>query len=582
MIYRIADNVFTPAGNDSLTLYRDLLEGVAATALHKSCGGVSDYFASVFAEGQIPMTDGMSRFESLMTASISAANDSLRLDLASDRVIFVISTTKGNISMLRREDGFTRDTSLLLYESALSVTRHFGNPNPPVVISNACISGLSAQIQAHRLITRGECDYAVVCGADLICDFIISGFQSFKALSSTRAKSFDASRNGLNLGEAAATIIYASAKAAAVHCAQAAINGKYVCYCAGAITNDANHISGPSRTAEGLFRALDALSESISEHHPGLVCCHGTATVYNDEMEAIALSRAGLDKLPINALKERLGHTLGAAGVLEVVLSMYQMCYGRIIPVTEYSECGVSVPLDVVCSERDFEGDSFIKTISGFGGCNAAALFCIQDRIVPREDVASYTTVSGQVLSNVRILNGQVYVNSRKQMSFAQNTSLSGNIFRETGINYPKFFKMDFLSRLGFVAVELLCSSAKTLHPKIDSWERTAVILANRHSSLDDDVRYLATISPDDYFPSPSLFVYTLPNIVAGEVAIRHKMYSETTFYISDTMENTDLRPEAEDLISRGVCDKVIFGWVDWYDNEAQADVSLLAVKDRY
>ena len=107
-------------------------------------------------------------------------------------------------------------------------------------------------------------------------------------------------------------------------------------------------------------------------------------------------------------------------------------------------------------------------------------------------------------------------------------------LYRRYVGDYPKFFKMDTLSRLGFIAAELL------LKPSDISSQISAVILANRSASIKNDTDYLATISEGNYYPSPALFVYTLPNIVTGEIAIRHHIQGETSFYILDKPEELD------------------------------------------
>lgn len=105
-------------------------------------------------------------------------------------------------------------------------------------------------------------------------------------------------------------------------------------------------------------------------------------------------------------------------------------------------------------------------------------------------------------------------------------------LYRRFCGNYPKFFKMDTLSRLGFIAAEILM--------KDPDRKPSAIIMANRSASIKNDTDYLATISHDNYYPSPSLFVYTLPNIVTGEIAIRHQIQGETSFYILDHPEQLE------------------------------------------
>ena len=107
-------------------------------------------------------------------------------------------------------------------------------------------------------------------------------------------------------------------------------------------------------------------------------------------------------------------------------------------------------------------------------------------------------------------------------------------LYRRYAGEYPKFFKMDTLSRLGFIAAEILLKHSEV------SCQPSAVILANRSASIKNDTDYLATISDGNYYPSPALFVYTLPNIVTGEIAIRHHIQGETSFYILDTPEQLE------------------------------------------
>lgn len=579
MIYRIADNIICPLGGTSEAVYEAMLAGKSSSWLHEGEeGGLEPYFASVFGKdlpfAEVPTeTDGMTRLETLMACSVDRAlkqladNGFAGLDPSSHRVLFIISTTKGNIGLLKPEDGFSKDERLLLSHSADVLRRRFSNPNRPLIVSNACISGLSAQIVADRQLSGGKYDFAIVVGADLLCPFIISGFQSFKALSMERARSFDASRDGLNLGEAAATLVFASREAACKVGMAAGLNGKYVAMAAGAIANDATHISAPSRTGEGLFRTLDRIKPALEGHKAGLICAHGTATAYNDAMEAVAISRASLDGIPVNSLKGYIGHTLGAAGVVETVVSMYEMCYGNILPVPGYHENGVPAELDVVSSPRAFEGDAFIKTVSGFGGCNASAVFVAgkESGFAPEHNVNGTEAESVHELVREPVCT-RIAASLRTE---ASGTS-PNDMYRRLGIDYPKFFKMDMLSRLGFIVAEQLLGDYG------GDLDDAAIILAGRHASLDDDVKYLSTIAPGNYYPSPALFVYTLANIVAGEIAIRHGMHGETTFYIADSYDAGWMESEAERIIAEGKSSRVLFGWLDWYDGEGTAELSLM------
>ena len=310
-----------------------------------------------------------SKFEKLIILSIYEASSKIEISLASQRTLFIISTTKGNISLLEdRNEDFFCEEQLFIGHSAEVIARFFHNPNKPIVVSNACISGVSAQIVAKRLLNTGKYDNAVVVGADVLSKFIVSGFQSFKALSADYCKPFDSNRVGLNLGEGAATIIYGVAQT------ESALPKDTIVLEAGAITNDANHISGPSRTGEGLYLALKSITNTISPHQIGFINAHGTATPYNDEMESIAISRVELTDVPTNSLKGYFGHTLGAAGLLETVVSSQSLKNNKLVKSLGYDTCGVSVPLNIIKNAENKKLLRCIKMVSGFGGCNAAIM----------------------------------------------------------------------------------------------------------------------------------------------------------------------------------------------------------------
>ncbi|MDE6154798.1 MAG: beta-ketoacyl synthase, partial [Muribaculaceae bacterium] len=141
---------------------------------------------------------------------------------------------------------------------------------------------------------------------------------------------------------------------------------------AGAMHNDANHISGPSRVGEGSYRCLRAVTKDIDINDIAVINTHGTATLYNDEMESIALDRAGLASVKVNAYKGYLGHTLGAAGVLECILSMLGIDNGIVLKTLGYESTGVSRLLNIVTENTATDRCMFVKMLSGFGGSNAA------------------------------------------------------------------------------------------------------------------------------------------------------------------------------------------------------------------
>ena len=375
MIRKIADNITSPLGLTTADNYKAVCEGKSCLKRYEGKWELPEPFvASLFQDGQIEdmfiseinSDDAYTRFEKMVLLSATKAIEDSGIDASSDKTIFVLSTTKGNVSLLEKNVCGVDDNRVLLGVMANVISCHFGNSNMPIVVSNACISGVCAQIVAKRCLESSKYDNAVVIGADEQSPFIVSGFMSFRALSPEVCHPFSKNRNGLNLGEAAATIIYQ-------RCDNVIDGWQAV---KGAIRNDANHISGPSRTGEGSYRALKyVMTDEVVPADIAVVNVHGTATVYNDDMESIALSRAGLSDTPINGYKGYYGHTMGAAGVLESILSMKALDDGLILATRGFDEIGVTHPVNISNKYRHTDKKKFIKLLSGFGGCNVAMLF---------------------------------------------------------------------------------------------------------------------------------------------------------------------------------------------------------------
>lgn len=229
----ISDDITSPLGAGSQENWTAVRSGRSCLRLHEGLWGLPEPFcASMFDRDAVEMEcaaenlpQGLTFFEKIALLSASKAVCAAGIDPSSERVLFVLSTTKGNVELLGNAQsyapafasGFAPGFALgreTLHSSAGLIAAHFCNPNTPVVVSNACISGLCAQIEAMRALRSGKYDYAVVTGADCLSAFIVSGFQSFKALSQEPCRPFDSGRNGLNLGEAAATIVFAAERTA--------------------------------------------------------------------------------------------------------------------------------------------------------------------------------------------------------------------------------------------------------------------------------------------------------------------------------------------------------------------------------
>jgi len=347
--------VCTPLGNTPEAVFGAVREGRSALRSYpaETFGSQEPVFASLFPREGVQ--EGGSLFRSVCIKAARAAIEEAAIDPASPRTGLVLCSVKGDVDALGKED-------VSLATSARAIADALGIVTPPLVVSNACISGLAGLVQGRRQIMAGLYDHVVVVGAEIHSRFIVTGFQSLKALSDEACKPFDAARKGLNLGEAGAAMVLSAGK------------GRFQIV-EGVIRNDANHISGPSRTGEGSYNALRYLLPLTDKEDLAFVSVHGTSTLYNDEMESIALDRAGLLDVPVCALKGTFGHTMGAAGILESIMGMLALEQGIVLPTRGFETLGVSRPVRVSSEEMPARGRDFIKLLSGFGGVNGALLF---------------------------------------------------------------------------------------------------------------------------------------------------------------------------------------------------------------
>jgi len=151
----------------------------------------------------------------------------------------------------------------------------------------------------------------------------------------------------------------------------------------------------------------------------------------------------------------------------------------------------------------------------------------------------------------------------QRRVAPSDGESPEAAIYRAEGIAYPKFFKMDALARTGFLASELALRAAGI--PAEGDKRDMGIIFMNRSSSLDDDIRYQATLRPGEFYPSPAVFVYTLANIVTGETAIRNRIFGETSFYIAERFDAERLRRTVEDMFAfDGDMRRATVGWCDF------------------
>lgn len=589
MLKVVSTNIVSPLGMSSQENWRAVMQGRSALRRLENYKGIPlPFVASVFTPEQVEelAVEGFTRFESLAIRSITEALTHTDLDVHGERTIFILSTTKADVEEL----GFVAERDGDYHRPALSAQRiaeHVGIGGGAIVCCNACISGVSAQILADRLISCGHYDNAVVCGADLVSSFTASGFLSFKSLSNEACRPFDADRQGLNLGEAAATIVFTRADSLR--------DGDWL-FERGEMDNDAFHLSTPAPSGEGARKVMEAVMKGRDASELAFVSVHGTATMFNDQMESVAIEKAGLSSVPLTALKGWFGHTLGASGVLEVILGMMAVSESVVLPLRGFREIGVSGKVNLSPELRATDKNSFLKMISGFGGCNAAALYRRVWEGMEREtapglegtahskgetapELKETAHLMGEAapglkeLHRVHILPDGVTLDGRPLPVQSQGAGLLSEIYRKYVGDYPKYHKMDALSRLAFLATELLLSRSD-----VPQDSERATILFNRTSSVVADRCHLGSIAkPGEFYPSPSVFLGTLPNIATGEIAIRHGYTGETSLYITDFRDEALMKKVVSSSFSLGGFRSLICGFVDCGRGDSfEADLKIL------
>ncbi|RXM48517.1 beta-ketoacyl synthase [Flavobacterium sp. YO12] len=371
-IYITQTNCITPLGFDVESNIIAILRGDSGIQLHNDISLMPNpFYASIISDekinsafAKISTETKYSRLEKMMILALEPIIKNSGIEFNS-KTAFILSTTKGNVTALKdnTSDSFNNAHLDVL---AKNVSDFFGFTTQPIVVSNACVSGILAVSVAKRMIQSELYDNIFIVAGDEVSEFVLSGFNAFQAMSDLPCKPYSKNRTGVSLGEATvAVLVSAEAKKAKIK----VIGDSSI--------NDANHISGPSRTGEGLFRSIqNALKEAqIEAQKLDYISAHGTATPFNDEMEAIALNRLGLQNVPINSLKGFYGHTLGASGLLETVIAIESVNKNRLFESKGFDEIGVSESVNVIEKNKEAKIEYFLKTASGFGGCNTAVVF---------------------------------------------------------------------------------------------------------------------------------------------------------------------------------------------------------------
>jgi 3-oxoacyl-[acyl-carrier-protein] synthase II len=294
--------------------------------------------------------------------------------IPAERIGLVLSTTKANIEALER---LTENRSCSKAARrhlrgdllAADLAEAHGARGPVQCVSVACVSGLVAIAQGTKLIQRGAADAVLVVGVDHLSEFVMAGFTALKAIDPNGCRPFDRDRRGLSPGEAGAAVVLVRA---------ASLDSPAINIGGWGGSNDANHMTGPARDGSGLAQAINAALRmaGMQPQEIEFVHAHGTGTSYNDAMEAAALRAVfGESCPPVSSAKGMLGHTLGAAGVIETILCVLAMQEGMLPGTPRLNVVADDTPPGALKEPRLVPrvGKS-LKLNTGFGGANAALI----------------------------------------------------------------------------------------------------------------------------------------------------------------------------------------------------------------
>ena len=553
MIRIVSTNITSPLGLTTAENYAAVRQGRSALRELDGCLGLPGHFCvGIFPEelrGHIQL-EGFSWFESLVIASVREALSHTDISVASPRTVLIVGTATAGMAELAEtpeQDGLY----LAPGRAVQKIARELGFVSEPITVSNACISGATAQMLAQRLLDAGTYDAAVVCGADVLSAFVLAGFDSFKALSPVECRPFDMERLGLNIGECAATLVLT----------REAGKADDWCIVDGCLNNDAYHVSAPIPSGDGVARAIKKVLTPERKERLACVTAHGTATLFNDQMESKAIESAGLGDIPTTAYKAHYGHTFGASSILEAILTMCSLDEGLVLPARGFEELGVSGKITICRQLQQTDKKAFVKTQSAFGGCNGAVLYAKEPMAAAAPASARYETVKSVEIGPE-----------------GEGAAHLTRLYKECLSDDARFYKMDLFSRLAYVGTGLLAKDGLAGCAPED----IGLLIYTLNGSVLADRKHLSTFSnPQEYYPSPAIFINTLPNVVLGEIAVTHQIKGETTLVMlaeenKEMMENilaatlAATRPSA-----------LITGWVDCEsENAFRASLKLIKIKE--
>lgn len=289
-----------------------------------------------------------------------------------ENTVLLTATTKDNIELHETYIRQSKKVSSRL--SACSMVDILADrlkiKRPGHNVNTACTSASSAILWAAEMIRNGATDEVAVWAADMVSEFVFSGFSALKVMSPNTGRPFDANRDGLVLGEAAGYLLLMSEE----KLLQRKVTSLGIIKSSG-ISSDAHHITAPDREGTGLQRAIKIAMQKAKTGADDLaaISAHGTGTVHNDAMEATAFNKLFAGVMPpVFSIKGAIGHCLGCCGLIEVIVASRALAEQKIPPTTGLLEAETEIAGCVSAESRKIDGRHILSTNSGFGGINTA------------------------------------------------------------------------------------------------------------------------------------------------------------------------------------------------------------------
>ena len=364
----VESDILTPFGLGVDVCWDGLLAG------RTSISGMSRFSTKAFFSDYGATIPGLKYHEgpSLVMQMLTMLFDKTAAKIPADAKL-MLASTKGEIDLLEKciiTGAGAADESTLnnLLCKVIDLT---GTTGGGMVVSAACTSSAAAAGRAAAMIRNGHADCILVVACDSVTEFVFSGFSSLMALDKVPARPFDKNRAGLSVGEAAAYMLIMSEERAERE--NRTVLGTIVGW---GMSDDANHMTGPSRESEGLVRAINAALDSagITAGQVSFISAHGTGTPYNDAMEMRAFRSVFKDrKIPVYSVKGAIGHTMGAAGLVEMAIAQRAQQESIVPPTVNLIEADEDAAGWVSGQSRNIGANSMaLVTNAGFSGVNTA------------------------------------------------------------------------------------------------------------------------------------------------------------------------------------------------------------------